>query len=101
RCLHLVCACCVRRAHRRGAAARPLRRLPPGAGGLHGPVRRDARRFLRHQEEVLTMKWLIGILAAAGTLLAAAYVPNLLDLPFAPPGDDPLLIPLPHREPGV
>jgi len=47
------------------------------------------------------MKWLIGILAAAGTLLAAAYVPNLLDLPFAPPGDDPLLTPLPHREPGV
>jgi hypothetical protein len=47
------------------------------------------------------MKWLIAVLAAAGALLAVAYVPNLLDLPFAPPGDDPIPTPLPRPQPGV
>ncbi len=47
------------------------------------------------------MKWLIAALAAVCTLLAAGYIPNLLDLPFAPPGDDPLLSPLPRPPPGV
>jgi hypothetical protein len=47
------------------------------------------------------VKWLIGVLAALGALFAAAYTPNLLDLPFAPPGDDPLLMPLPRPQSGV
>lgn len=47
------------------------------------------------------MKWLIGALAVLGALIAVAYMPNLLDLPVSPPGDDPLLSPLPRPQPGV
>jgi hypothetical protein len=47
------------------------------------------------------MKWLIGVLAVVGALIAAAYTPNLLDLPVAHLGDDPLLSPLPRPQPGV
>jgi hypothetical protein len=46
-------------------------------------------------------KWLIAGLAAIGVVIAAAYGPNLLDLPVAHPGDDPLLSPLPRPQPGV
>jgi hypothetical protein len=46
------------------------------------------------------VKWLIGVLAAIGILIAAAYTP-LIDLPVAHPGDDPLLMPLPRPPPGV
>ena len=47
------------------------------------------------------MKWLIALLAAIGVMIAAAHMPNLLDLPVAHPGDDPLLSPLPRPPPGV
>jgi hypothetical protein len=47
------------------------------------------------------MKWLIGVLAVIGALIAAGYTPNLIDLPLAQPGDDPLLSPLPRPQPGV
>jgi hypothetical protein len=47
------------------------------------------------------VKGLIAILAAIGVLIAAALGPNLLDLPLAHPGDDPLLSPLPRPQPGV
>ena len=47
------------------------------------------------------MKWLIGVLAVFALLVAAAYSPNLLDLPVAHPGDDPLLSPLPRPQSGV
>jgi hypothetical protein len=47
------------------------------------------------------VKWLIGALAVLGALIAVAYMPNLLDLPVSPPGDDPLLSPLPRPQPGV
>ena len=47
------------------------------------------------------MKWLIAVLAAIGVAIAAAYGPNLIDLPLAHPGDDPLLSPLPRQPPGV
>jgi hypothetical protein len=47
------------------------------------------------------VKGLIAILAAIGLVIAAAFGPNLIDLPVAPPGDDPLLSPLPRPPPGV
>jgi hypothetical protein len=47
------------------------------------------------------VKWLIGTLVAIGVLIGAAYTPNLIDLPLAPPGDDPLLSPLPRPGSGV
>jgi hypothetical protein len=47
------------------------------------------------------MKWWVGIITILCALIAVALFVNQLDLPVSPPGDDPLLSPLPRPQPGV